>query len=115
VWYILRCAINDEIFNHVCSCETSKGLWEKLTLIYEETSGENLDSSRRNTFCNSNDENKITYLCLMANEWVENRDISDNDDDDDACDDEEKKRTKLNIIIRMRYMIFLTIALDASY
>jgi len=47
VLYILQCAINNEIFNHVCSCETAKDLWEKLTLIYEETSEENLDSSKR--------------------------------------------------------------------
>jgi len=43
-------------------------------------------------FCNSNDENEIAHLCLMANEGVENRDTSDNDGDDDACttDDEEE-------------------------
>jgi len=94
VLYILQCAITDEIFNRVCSCETAKDIWEKLTLIYEETSEENLDSSRRdNIFCNSNAENKISHLCLMENEGIENRDTSDNDDDDDACtsDDVEEE------------------------
>ena len=102
VLYILQCAINDEMFNHGCSCETAKDLWEKLTLIYEETSEENLDSSRReNMFYNSNDENEITHLRLMANEGVEHRDTSDkdddDDDDDDACtsdDEEEEEETE---------------------
>ena len=38
VLYILQCAITDEIFNRVCSCETAKDIWEKLTLIYEKKS-----------------------------------------------------------------------------
>jgi len=67
-------------------------------LIYEETSEENLDSSRRdNMFCNSNDENEITHLCSMANEGVENWDTSHDDDDDDACtsdDEEEEEETE---------------------
>jgi len=61
-------------------------------LIYEETSEENLDSSiRDNLLCNSNDENEITHLCLMANERIENRDTSDNDDDDASSSDDEEE------------------------
>ena len=74
--------MNDEIFNCVSSCETAIDLCEKLTFIYEKTSEENLDSSRRdNIFCNSNDENEVTHLCLMTNEGVENHDTSDIDYD----------------------------------
>ena len=86
VLYILQCTISDEIFNHVCSCETAKGLREKLILIYEETSEQIPDSVRRaNMFCNLNYENGITHFCLMANKGVVNQDASDNDDHDDAC------------------------------
>ena len=94
--YISQCAINDEIVNRVCSCETTKDLWEKLTLIYEEASEENLASSRRdNILFNSKDENKVTHLCLMANEGVKNRDTINDDDDDDACtSDDEKEEYK---------------------
>ena len=92
VLYTLQCAVNDEIFNRVCACDTAKDLWEKLSLIYEETSEENLDSSiRDNLLCNSNDENEITYLCLMANERIENQDTSDNDDDDASSSDDEEE------------------------
>ena len=69
VLYILQCALNDEIFNHVCYCETTKDLWRKLTLLYEKTSQENLNSSRRdNMLSNLNDKKEITQLCLMVNE-----------------------------------------------
>ena len=96
----MQCAINDEIFNHVCACDTAKDLWEKLSLIYEETSEENLDSSiKDNLLCNSNDENEITLLCLMANKRIENRDTSDNNDDyaSSGDDEEEEEETEYDI------------------
>jgi len=71
VLYILQCAINDEIFNRVCTCETAKDLWEKLSLIYEERSQENLDSSRRDDLLNNSNDEGITHLRLMANDGVE--------------------------------------------
>jgi len=65
--------------------------------------------------CNSNDENKITYFSLMANEGVDNWDTSDNDDDNDAyTSDDEEQEGKLNMTLWMRYMILLAITLDAS-
>ena len=68
VLYILQCALDDKIFNHVCSCEIVKDLWKDLSLIYEERSQENRDSSRReNMLSSSNDEKEITHFCLMAN------------------------------------------------
>jgi len=99
VLYVLQCAINDEIFNRVCSCETAKDLWEKLSLIYEERSKENLDSSRRDDMLNNSNDEEITHLCLMANERIENRDTSDNDDDDASSsdDEEEEEQTKYDI------------------
>ena len=84
------------------SCVTSKDLWDKLALIYEEISEENFESSRKdNMFCNSNDKNKTTHFYLMANEGVENQDTSDSDaDDDNACtsDDEEEEEETGNDI-----------------
>ena len=57
VLYILQCALNDKIFNHICYCETVKDLQEKLTLLYKETSQENPNSSRRdNMLSNMSDE-----------------------------------------------------------
>jgi len=33
VLYILQCAPNDEVFNHVCYFKIVKDLWGKLTLL----------------------------------------------------------------------------------
>jgi len=93
VLYILQCGLNDEIFNHVCYCKTTKDLWEKLILLYKGTSQEHPNSSRRDSILsNLSDEKEITHFCLMSNEAV-SQDASDSDDDDDdACtsDDEEE-------------------------
>ena len=63
----------------------------KLILLYEETSQENPDSSRRdNVLSNLSDKKEITYFCLIVNEEVKDRDASDNDDDDACTSDEEK-------------------------
>ena len=63
VLHILQSVINDEIFNRVCSCETAKDLCEKITLIYEETSEENLQSLRRdNMFCHT----QMTKMRLLV-------------------------------------------------
>ena len=51
-------------------------------------------------FCNSDDENEITHICLMENEGVENGDTSDNDNDDDTCTsnyEEEKEEIEYDI------------------
>ena len=115
VLYILQCAINDKIFIHVCACDTAKDLWEKLSLIYEETSEENLDSSiRDNLLCNSNDENEITHLCLMANERIENRDTSDNDGNDASSSDDEEEEEETEYDIPDEVYDFLIITLNAS-
>ena len=30
VLYILQCGLDDQIFNHICSCEIAEDLWKKL-------------------------------------------------------------------------------------
>jgi len=58
--YALQCVLKDEIFKHVCYYETAKDLSEKLTLLYEDKSQENLNSSRRdNMFSNLNDKKEL--------------------------------------------------------
>ena len=70
-------------------------------LIYVERSQKYLNSFRRdNVLNNSNDEEEINHLCLMANEGVGHQDISDNDDDEYACtsdDEKEEEETEYDI------------------
>ena len=70
VLYVLQCAINDKIFNCVCFCETAKDLWEKLSLIYEERSQENIDSSRRDEMLNNSNAVSYTHLTLPTKRIV---------------------------------------------
>lgn len=96
VLYILQCALNDEIFNHVCYCETAKDLWGRLALPYEETSQENPYLSRRDNMLNNlSDEKDITHFCLMANEEVKDRDASENDDDDASTSDNKGENEEM--------------------
>ena len=50
---------------------------------------------------NSNNEQNITHVCLIANEKVENRETSENNDDNNACtshDAEEEEKTGNDIL-----------------
>ena len=92
VSYILQCALNDEIFNHVFYREIARDLWGKLSLLYEETSQENLNSSRRdNMRGNLSDEKEITHFCLMADKEVKDQDTSDNNNDHACTSDDEEE------------------------
>ena len=96
VLYILQSALNDEIFNNVCYCETAKDLWGKLTLLYKETSQENPNSlGMDNMLGNLSDEKEITHFCLMINEEVKDQAASDNDDNDACISDDEEEDEKM--------------------
>ena len=69
--YILQCSLHNDIFNHICCCETANELWEKLLLLYKDNNEENLILLKmENMLDNCNDKKEINHLCLMAGEQV---------------------------------------------
>ncbi|MED6177364.1 hypothetical protein PIB30_097464, partial [Stylosanthes scabra] len=66
----IHCALAQDIYMTISSCETAKEIWDKLNVTYEEdkkhktyVSWENEDDSST-----ISDKDKVTNICLMTNE-----------------------------------------------
>ncbi|MED6141672.1 hypothetical protein PIB30_105781, partial [Stylosanthes scabra] len=66
----LHCALTQDIYMTISSCETAKDIWDKLNVTYEEdkkhkayVSWENEDDSSTDS-----DDDKVANICLMAND-----------------------------------------------
>ena len=78
--YILQCSLHNDIFNHVCCCETANELWKKLLLMYKDNNEENLILSKMEKMLDDcNGKKEANDLCLMTSEQVGNPNSSDDD------------------------------------
>ncbi|MED6129075.1 hypothetical protein PIB30_104220, partial [Stylosanthes scabra] len=84
----LHCAITQDIYMTISSCETAKDIWDKLNVTYEEDKKHKAYVSWENEDNSSiiSDKDKVANICLMENEDEVNDSNSTNNELQDAYD-----------------------------
>ncbi|MED6213960.1 hypothetical protein PIB30_098480, partial [Stylosanthes scabra] len=65
----LHCALAQDIYTIISSCETAKEIWDKLNVTYEEDKKHKAYVSWENEDDSSiiSDKDEVANICLMAN------------------------------------------------